>query len=229
MTAPFDETDFVDRDLQSARTARVAAPSGGAVSAVASRPPTREELENKVGETQQRIVELKRTQEELERERTALEEARRRRQEFETGRGEVLQQLTRGVALLEQAEFQARRDAEQMAKTLAGFREVLAKVQAIHEETWTTENWNVELTRALATVENGRMEWNAARLKWTLLDGASANAAAPPGEAPAAAAPQWLDGRGFWPLCRAGLALTWPVAVAVLLALVTLVVLLWRR
>src|SRR5213592_4511668 len=167
MASEFDETDFVDSDFRRAQKSPFAAsPAGGA-----ARPPTREELDSRVSETQQRLTELKRAQEELERERTALEEARRRRTEFQTGREEMLQSLTRGLGFLEEAEFNARRDAEQMARTLGELRQALTKVQSIHEETWTQENYNLELTRALTAIDNARMEWNAARLKWPLLSG----------------------------------------------------------
>src|SRR5208283_4175374 len=94
---------------------------------------------------------------------------RRRQAEFQTGRGEILLHLTRGIGLLEEAELSARRDAEEMARTLAEFREAVNKVQAINEQAWTSDNHSVELTRAATTVENARMEWNAARLKFKLL------------------------------------------------------------
>src|SRR6266536_5319425 len=167
MASEFDESDFVDGDIQAARKSPFAAPQPGG----AGRPPTREELDSRVTETQQRLIELKRAQEELERERAALEEARRRRAEFHTGREEMIQSLTRGVGFLEEAEFNARRDAEQMSRTLGELRGALTKVQSIHEETWTQENYNMELTRALTVIDNARMEWNAARLKWAMLNG----------------------------------------------------------
>jgi len=198
-------------------------------SPVPTRPPTREELEVQVGETQSRIAELKRAQEELERQRSALEEARRRRVEFEVGRTETTGHLTRGIGLLEKAEFEARRDAEQLAKTLSGFREALARIESINEKAWTTETWSNELTRALTSIENARMEYNAARLKWTLLD----DSAAPKGEASAAAsADDPLSGwtrRPLRELCRVGLALTWPLAVVGVIALITFCVLLLRQ
>ena len=78
----------------------------------------------------------------------------------------MIHNLTRGLGLLEEAEFNARRDAEQMVKTIADFRDALDKIQAIHDETWTKENFQIELTRALTTIENARMEWNSARLKF---------------------------------------------------------------
>src|SRR5436190_22617934 len=170
MASEFDESDFVDGDFQAAKKSPFAAPLAGGP----GRPPTREELDSRVTETQQRLMELKRAQEELERERATLEEARRRRTEFQTGREEMMQSLTRGVGLLEEAEFNSRRDAEQMARTLGELREQFAKIGSVNEESWTKENWHVELTRALTQIENARNEWNSARLKWALLNGTSA-------------------------------------------------------
>src|SRR5213082_2347697 len=155
MASEFDETDFVDGDFRAAQKSSFAASSTGG----AGRPPTREELDSRVTETQQRLMELKRAQEELERERAALEEARRRRIEFQNGREEMLQHLTRGVGILDEAEFNARREAEQMKQTVEDMRAALDKVQAMDEKLWSEENWQQELTKALTTLENARMEW----------------------------------------------------------------------
>ena len=95
---------------------------------------------------------MKRAQEELERERAALEETRRRQIELQTARQEMIHNLTRGLELLQEAEFSARRDAEQMAKALVDLREALGKIQGIQEESWNKENFSVELTRALTVL-----------------------------------------------------------------------------
>jgi hypothetical protein len=215
----FDPADFVDDDFQ-ARKAQAA-------SGVSSRAPTREEVDTRVADTQQKLLELKRAQEELERERSALEETRRRQMEFQTGRHEMIHNLTRGLGLLEEAEFTARRDAEQMAKTIADFRNVLSRIEAVREETWNTENFNVELTRALTAIENGRMEWNSARLKFPVLTGEkpATNTAGEP------SAPEALVGgnRSFGEMCKLGLALTWPLALIALAALGVFVAILLSR
>jgi hypothetical protein len=221
MASEFDESDFVDSDFQAAKKSPFAAAGGP------NRPPTREELDSRVADTQQRLMELKRAQEELERERSALEEARRRRTEFQTGREEMQQHLTRGVGLLEEAEFNARRDAEQMARTLAELREAVVKVQSIHDETWTQENYNVELTRALAVIDNARMEWNAARLKWSLLSGPQSS----DNQSPVTdkSTPVSLESLGFRQLCKLGLAITWPLALVALATLAFLIFMLVGR
>jgi predicted nuclease with TOPRIM domain len=225
MSLEHDATEFVDGDFQAHKSPYAAAAAGAGQP---PRAPTREEVDSRVAEAQQKLAELKRAQEELERQRAALEETRRRQAEFQTGREEMLQNLTRGVGLLEEVEFSARRDAEQMAKALADLRDALTKVQAIHEEGWNKDNFSTELTRALTTVENARMEWNAARLKFPVLSGQAAEGGAP---APGAAtsAPSLLATHSFGELCRLGLALTWPLAVVALLALAVLVVALLRH
>src|SRR2546426_1320111 len=133
MSTEFDASEFVDSDFETARKNSLQSTSvaTATLAAEASRAPTREEVDGKVSEMQQKLAELKRTQQELERERAALEETRRRQMEFTTGRQEMVQHLTRGISLLEEAEFAARRDAEQMSKTLIDLRESLVKVQSV--------------------------------------------------------------------------------------------------
>ncbi len=210
-----DATEFIDTDFTANK------PS------FATNAPARDDVDRKVVEAQQMLVELKRAQEELERERAGLEELRRRQNEFQTGRQEILQNLTRGLGLLEEAEFAARRDADQMVKTVGDFRTALAKIQAIHDEAWTKENFQIELTRALTTLENARMEWNSARLKLPALAGESRPAAVEK-NSPAPAAPSLAE-LEFGQLCKIGLALTWPLLLVAITALGIFLAILARK
>jgi len=225
MATEYDTTEFVDTDFQTHKSPYATAST--AASATAFRAPTREEVDSKVSEAQQKLAELKRAQEELERERATLEEVRRRQSEFQTGRGEMIQNLTRGLGLLEESEFAARRDAEQMAKSIGDLRDALAKVQSIHEEGWTKDNFNVELTRALTTLENARLEWNGARLKYPVLSGEATTRTAPSGVSPTSE--PLLAPRSFGELCKLGLAITWPLALVALLGLGVMVAILLRQ
>ena len=223
MSSDYDAAEFIDPDFQGQKPPHPAAPPGPA-----PRAPTREEVDAKLAQAQQKLTELKRAQEELERERAALEETRRRQREFQTGRVEMVQNLTRGLGLLEEAEFAARRDAEQMAKALAELRDALGKVQAINEETWTQDNFNAELTRALTTLENARMEWNAARLKFPLVTSQAPEAAGGAGS-PESAVRSLFETHSFSDWCRLSFAVTWPLATVAALALGVLLLLLARR
>jgi len=223
MAGEYDSTEFIDTDF-TAQPSPFAAPAAGPL-----RAPTREDVDRKVVDAQQKLVALKRAQEELERERAGLEELRRRQTEFQTGRQEIIQQLTRGLGLLEEAEFVARRDAEQMVKTVGDFRTALAKVQTIHDEAWTKENFQIELTRALTTIENARMEWNSARLKLPVLAGENKPAAeAEKNSALAPVAPSLAD-LSFGQLCKIGLAMTWPLLLVALGALGIFIAILMRK
>jgi hypothetical protein len=215
MSSEHDATEFVDDDFQPSQHAP--APSAWPAAAPA---PTLSEVESQVADKQQKLAELKRAQEELERERSALEETRRRQMEFQTGREELLHDLTRGVGLLEESELAARRDAEQMAKSLAAFKDALEKLQAIKEETWTKENFPLELTRALTTIENARMEWNSARLKISVLGGD----AAPGQPAGKQSVVTPFSELSFFQLCKVGLALTWPLLVPIIALIIYLAI-----
>jgi hypothetical protein len=199
----FEGTDFEDTDYSAVR------PAG---SGATGRAPTREELDAQLTGTQQQLAQLRATQEQLERTRTALEEMRRRRSEFSLGLNETRQLLTRGTGLLEKAEFEARRDAEQLARTLEGLRSALVALEPLSEQAWTDENWETELTRALTVIENARMEHNAARLKWPLLDGKVPGAV----QTAAASAAPALGEMSLGQLCKLGLGLTWPLALVAL-------------
>ena len=226
MSAEYDATEFVDSDFQAAH--KTAYAGAATASGTVNRAPSREEVDSRVGETQQKLAELRRIQDELERERAGLEETRRRQMEFQNGRQETIQNLTRGVGLLEEAEFNSRRDAEQMAKALADMREALAKVESTNESGWTKENFGTELTRALTVIENARMEWNTARLKFAILSGAVREAAARPAVS-ANHSQAVLANKSFGELCKLGLALTWPLAVVALAALAVFTAVMLRR
>jgi chromosome segregation ATPase len=203
MAAEYDATEFIDTDFQAHKTPLAAGDS--------LRAPSREEVDRKVVEAQQKLTELKRAQEELERERASLEELRRRQLEFQNGRQEIIHNLTRGLGLLEEAEFNTRREGEQMNKIITDFRDALTKVEAIHDEAWTKENFNVELTRALTAVENARMEWNSARLKIPAQAGENAKKSEAEKAPPPVSTP--FANLSFGQLCKFGLAMTWPLIV----------------
>jgi len=219
MASQFDASEFVDDDFQTAQAAQKR--RGATAVADPNRAPSREEVDTKVGQMQEKLAELKRVQQELERERGLLEETRRRQLELTAGREEMLQHLTRGVGLLEEAEFAARRDAEQMSKSLTELRDALSKIQGINEQAWTKDNISVELTRALTVVENARLEWNGARLKFPVL-----SAPAPEPTNPASGVdqslPQALQQQSWAQLCKLGLALTWPIALGAIAIVVVI-------
>lgn len=222
MPSEYDPSDFVDSDFQATRKSGYAVAQSAAASGDSSRPPTREELDARVNESQAAVAELDRAKEELKRKIAALSDIRRRQAEFETGREEMLQNLVRGLALLEESEFAARRDADQMARSIGELRDSLGKVQLINEQTWAPEAFNMELTHALTTIENARMEWNSARLKFPVLSGEKAEGSPASSGGPVE---KLFSTTNTVHLCKIGLALTWPL---VLLGFLIFIVLLLK-
>ena len=170
-----------------------------------------EELDDQVSTLQSQLANLNHARDKLEREKATVEESRRRFSEFQTGREEMLHELTRSLGLLEEAQLDAQRDAEQMTRSMDDLRDALTKVDSLVEVDTHDEDWKVLLTRNLTTIENARMELNSARLKWTLLSGIRDD------ESQGFTAPVQPGQTGlplpksFGQLCLWGLALTWPM------------------
>lgn len=226
MASNFDAEEFIDEDFRSGLTHASAAASASSPSSPTSDPkaPTRQEVESRVNEMQQKIASLKQAQSELERQRTTLDDLRRRQSEFDQGRQEMVHHLTRGVGLLEDAERHARREAEQMSKTLVEFRDALTKIQAIKEETWAKGTVEVELTRANTVIENARMEWNSALIKLPLLSEEPTRETQPPAAAAPLSVPALISQQTYAELCKLGLALTWPLVLAGLAIFIVLLI-----
>ena len=165
--APHDDNDFIDREFEKSQQiplSTIPTPSTIQTSQTESvkRLPAREQLDVKVGTTQQRLAALKEEQERLEKERVTLEDLRRRRSEFNMGQEEMIRNLTKGITTLEEEETGAQRQVEAMNRALSDFREHLDKVQILSEDAWDEDNLSRELTRALITIEKSRKEWISA-------------------------------------------------------------------
>lgn len=229
MGTQFDESDFIDREYQESRNQLQSAPPATIPAEESTPIPNQEQLSAKVTETQKKLAELRQAQEQLERERTQLEESRRRQNEFFTGREEMIHHLTRGLERLGDAEQNARRQAEQLANSLADLQKALTKLTQINETEWNQENYRVELSKALAIIENARMEWNSANQKWPdLLRHVESEEESirleSDADNPLAHLP--LNRQNLRYLCKLGLALTWPLALVALLSLLALLVVL---
>ncbi len=220
------DTEFHDEDLPKTTPFPGLAPVAAGVvkGAAASVAPSTEQLTAEVTDRAQQLVALRERQTQIERAKAELEELRRRRAEFDTGRGEMRDRLTRSISLLEQAELSARREAEQLVKSLGSLRVAADAVQQLSEKAWSADNWHRDLSRDLAVIENARNELNSASLTWPVLAGNSGPAG--PG---AAAGKPTLESMSFLQLARLGLAFTWPLLLLGFLGFAALAVLLLRK
>jgi len=210
--ATFNEPDLLEEDFP-IETKQVHQPSED-----------REELDNQATSLQTKLAELNRAREKLEREKATVEESRRRFSEFETGREEMMHEITRSLGLLEESQMDAQREAEQLTRTMDDLRDAFSKVEMLEDVDTHDEQWKVILTRNLTTIENARMELNSARLKWPLIDGESKDFPNAFVSNPSTNSIEMVPPKSFGELCLWGLALTWPILligagiIAILLA-----------
>ena len=158
-------------------------------------------MEGRVSETQVKLAELKRAQEELERRTLANPrpapppEAR----VPDRARGNAATSHARHQSAPRRAGFTARRDAEQMGKAVGDLKDFLLneksrpRPRSIGRRKTSTSSFYSE---AVTPVEHARMEWNSALLKFPVLSGQGmASAASKPAGTVSAAEP--ADGIEF--------------------------------
>ena len=125
---------------------------------VVQNPTQKEELEFELQQKREQLLLLRRQQEELERQKGDLEDLRRKHEEYARGKAEMIEQLTRGLVVLEREQIEAQRRVESCSSARQSFREGLERLQTISDEEWTSANVRAELSQALGIVENSRTE-----------------------------------------------------------------------
>ncbi|MDD4933045.1 MAG: hypothetical protein PHO89_06225 [Methylacidiphilaceae bacterium] len=174
-----------------------------------------DDLNIKVQQAQEVLLDLERRREEIERQKRQLEELRKKQRDFEVGHRAVTEELTRSVALLERQEEDGQRELEDIRsvrKTLAG---QLASLEALEPATWEPANLADELTKALSLVDQSRAALRQAQGR---LDRLGWEAAEQEGNAPRAegALEETDEGFGFWRKVASGFAYSLPLILSLL-------------
>ena len=209
--------DFVDPDLViTDASAGDASSRGGGTSS-----PSRAEIDARVEQARQQMLELRRQQDELEREQKELEDLRRREEEFERGKAEMLEELGRAVASIEKEEFELNKQTSSLADFRQLFQEHISKLQEIRENEWRGDEVKVHLAKAVSVVENARAELNRGRAQLTFLGEGPVRLQADEGlrGGADAAAPRAAEGFDFALELQRGLARSLPILILGALAL----------
>ncbi|MGD9897019.1 MAG: hypothetical protein AB7T14_08115 [Candidatus Methylacidiphilaceae bacterium] len=174
-----------------------------------------DDLNIKVQQAQEVLLDLERRREEIERQKRQLEELRKKQRDFEVGHRGVTEELTRSIALLERQEEDGARELEEIRsvrKTLAG---QLTALEALEPASWEPANLADELTKALALVDQSRAALRQAqgrldRLGW---DGTQqeGNASRIDG-----VLEETEEGFGFWRKVVSGFAYSLPLILSLL-------------
>lgn len=181
----------------------------------------KEEITQQVTSAVRELEELRIKQQELEREKSALEGFARKQDDYQQAKQAIIQDLTRSIMVLEKEEVQAAQVTELLSATRARFKASLTELQAINENAWGEGDFQSELDRAAALVENTRIGFRKAMGRVEALTASHASAEVAQGALAdkLASRLELAGGFGFW--LKAGLAFSLPlILVLVLIALV---------
>lgn len=144
------------------KTTEKVKPEGTAKSAPA---PAKLDLSVMVDQTSERIVFLKKQQENLLKQKAELEVLNEQRKELDRGRREIITNLERAIAILENEENDFQRKHSLVQATREEFKKILGGVRGIREENWKAENIKEELSHALALVGRAKKNYRNAQGK----------------------------------------------------------------
>ncbi|GAB4239785.1 MAG: hypothetical protein OHK005_01480 [Candidatus Methylacidiphilales bacterium] len=178
--------------------------------------------EEQLAQQQKLLADLKRKQTELEERKKHLEDLNARRKEIAEGQRWLREKFTRGLALLERAEHEARREVEQIQISRQSFDENLKEIESIDPSSWDEETLN----RSLSKIDHARAIYAQFRARIDALSGRDLSGeSASDEETDGVAEGDPLGSPSFFELVRRGFAFTLPL----LILLVILIALLAAR
>jgi glucose-6-phosphate 1-dehydrogenase len=176
-----------------------------------------DDLNLKVQQAEEVLLDLERRREQIERQKRQLEEIRRKQYEFEEGQRATLERMKRGLILLDQQEFELKREFEEVGLIRDSFANHLRLLEAIRPQAWDPMNLEDELTGALATIDQAKATYNQAQVRLEAVRRQSGSteepAASLEGDEPSAAP------SAFWSRVGAGFAYTLPLLIGLFLLL----------
>lgn len=131
----------------------------------------KQEVDDHVATAMQEIERLRKRQEDLEREKRELEDLRRKQSEYESGKREMMERLNQSLISLEKNELQTERLVELLGATRKRFKGLLSDIEAIDEDAWPEDQIRDELNKALAVMEDARLEYNKSMAKIDAIGG----------------------------------------------------------
>lgn len=177
-----------------------------------------EMLDSQVRKAQEQLIALRHEQDRIEKQKRELEELTRRQEELERGRAEMTDKLSRSLVILEREAYDCQKRLEQIRATHESFTQHLQLLEAIDPKAWNPADLPKELSRALSTVDDARAEFSQQRSRLEVASATEGEVALPEAAPRAAVA---LGGRTFLEWVQIGLAITLPLIVFGIIALIT--------
>ena len=178
----------------------------------------REQINSQVSGQAKEIEQLRRRQSDIERQRQEADEILRKQDTYERGRGEMIDRLNQSVIALETQENRANRMVHLYANTRKQFNALRQDVEAVDLETCPEGTLRDELGKAVAVIENARLEHNKLL---SAVEAAEAEQGTVPAVKLAALTPVLTvdddPDRDFVGWMKIGVALTLPLGVLIIL------------
>lgn len=184
----------------------------------------RENLSRNMVDASEEIERLRLRQEELEKERRALEELSSKQTEYERGKKETVEKLQKSIIWIEKEEQQAQRMVEIFSETRSRFRQMLNTLTAINETGWSETVFEVELNKALVTVDMASTDMNKALSRIEAASWHKDVAGNDRGNVLDAIGQSSSPDRGFLHWMKIGLAFSLPLIVIILVFVVVSIV-----
>ncbi len=183
-------------------------------------PLSTENLDEKVQQAELQEQSLKRQLETIEKQKREFAELSRRQETLTTSRHELSEKLDRALKVIERETIEAGKRLEMLQSVDSAFRDHQETLSAINPKLWGESEISTELTRAMASVEDARGEYNRSFPR----------VAAMPEQAAAPSSPETGynadyaggDGKDFIGWLKIGFAFSLPLIVLGLIALVVI-------
>jgi hypothetical protein len=189
----------------------------------------KQEITEQAAVAAQELDRIRKRQEEIEGEKRLLEDMRKKHEDYDRGKREIVDHLKRSLVALERQEMDSNRMVEVLAVTRRRFKDMLGQLESIQEEAWPEDKVRDELTRHLGLIEEARLEFGRAMAK---VEATQGDEKAPGGAGVRSAVlfddagGYGHDDRHFGDWMKIGLAVSLPIIVT--LVVLTLVFLLVR-
>lgn len=120
----------------------------------------KEEMAGDTAKTTEELERLRNRQNDLEQQKKDLETMRERISKYEAGKQEMLEKIAQSIISLEKQEVKATTFASLLETTRERFKALQDELQMLDESSWEESDFREELSKALTTVDNARMEFN---------------------------------------------------------------------
>jgi soluble cytochrome b562 len=118
-----------------------------------------EHLDTQVQKAQEQLLSLKRQQEQIERQKRELEELSRRQDQLQIGRSDLIEKLTRALAVLEREEYEAHKRVETLKDVRESYGQHLQYFESLDLKGLEGAELNRELTRALSALDDANTDF----------------------------------------------------------------------